>query len=174
MTSVRDGHRSFRALLSALSYPGRWYRSPSASGAKATKLLLQSVWEAGVCLHRTGSSIELPWEATPSAPAGADVILIEGESAGGVLVDAQRGSDIDPGRGATVVWVSGAAPHQTAVRLEGPGVKGSYETTLPIGREDLAMRAQACADYPRGIDIIFVAPDGSLAALPRTTRVVTL
>ena len=174
MTSVKDLHRSFRALLSALAYPGRWYRSPSANAAGAAALLLQSVWEPGVAMHRTGTSVDLPRDVRESSPADADVILIEGERAGGVLVHAQRGSDVYPERGATVVWIPGSAPQQTAVRLEGPGVNGSYETTLPVSRADVDARAQACADYPRGIDIIFVAPDGSFAALPRTTRVTLL
>ncbi|MBV8082112.1 MAG: phosphonate C-P lyase system protein PhnH [Candidatus Eremiobacteraeota bacterium] len=170
MTSVRDRHRCFRALLNALSYPGRWFATPAENGNDAAALLLASVWEPGVALHRTGSDVELPWQPTLAPPSDADVIVIEGQRAADALANAQRGTDLYPERGATVLWIAGAH-EQTAVALEGPGVKGRYETTLPARREDLDTRADACADYPRGIDVVFIAADGSLAALPRTTRV---
>jgi alpha-D-ribose 1-methylphosphonate 5-triphosphate synthase subunit PhnH len=40
-----------------------------------------------------------------------------------------------------------------------------------LGREWIAARAAKNREYPLGVDMIFVDPEGRVAALPRTTGV---
>ena len=82
--------------------------------------------------------------------------------------------ELEPELGATVVRLVQPGGPRVRVALEGPGVDGRLETSLPCSRPELEARDRACAGYPLGIDLVFLEPDGGIQALPRTTRVQTV
>jgi alpha-D-ribose 1-methylphosphonate 5-triphosphate synthase subunit PhnH len=109
------------------------------------------------------------WVDAPHPP-----LVLRTEDATPILASAPVGTELEPELGATIVRVVEDGFPRLAVVLEGPGVDGRHETSIPLTRPELAARDRACANYPLGIDLVFVETDGRVAALPRTTRVRSL
>lgn len=147
----RTAHRAFRALLLATSYPGRRQPGPAPSAKEVLEALREAVWV--------------------DAPQGP---LMMADDAAGQLEEADRGTELEPERGATLVRLVGAGAPRLRAVLEGPGVDGSIRVWLPLTASELAARDRACAAYPLGVDLVFLEADGGIAALPRTTRVTVL
>jgi alpha-D-ribose 1-methylphosphonate 5-triphosphate synthase subunit PhnH len=182
---VLDSQRAFRAVLDALSHPGRVVTVP---GPDAPPPPLGPA-SAGVCL--TLLDFETPvWldalAATAQAreylrfhcgvplvetPADARFALIADPVEMPPLAAFDAGTDERPDRSATVVVQVGALVSWTGRRLSGPGIDGEARLAvdgLPLGFWD-AVRANT-ARFPRGVDLLLCAGH-RLAALPRTTRV---
>ena len=145
----REAHRAFRALLLAHAYPGRAQPGPASRAEDALRMLEEAVWVDA-----------------PRPP-----LVIGTEDATPILAAATRGTELEPELGATVVRVVDGRGLRLRVVLEGPGVNGTCETSIPLTPGELAARDEACASYPLGIDLVFVEADGRVAALPRTARI---
>jgi alpha-D-ribose 1-methylphosphonate 5-triphosphate synthase subunit PhnH len=96
-------------------------------------------------------------------------------AAGGAACEALRdsfaGTLEEPWRGATLILEVSRLSEGGEVLLEGPGI--ASRSALGVeGLETgwLSLRAERCAEYPLGLDLILVDRDGRLAALPRTCR----
>lgn len=113
------------------------------------------------------------WRGNGTNPGDASVLLIYGSSSNGVVLLATRGSEEFPERGATLVYAV-AKGAGTGVRLSGPGIDGELETRLPLGREELRDRDNACSSWPLGVDILIADQSGRLLGIPRTTHVEVL
>lgn len=75
------------------------------------------------------------------------------------------------GKGGGRTCGQSAAAGTCALRLSGPGIKGTAEFAVPeLAKTALDIRDSQCYEYPQGIDMIFVSEDGSLFAVPRLTR----
>ncbi len=145
-----ERHRCFRAVLHALSQPGRPQSSPVAAPATPA-LVLRAIWEPD--------------------QMGESVFVVRGEPEPGALERLPRGHEEEPQLGCTVLLVAAPEGPRTPVWLEGPGLRERERALLPLSASALASRARACADPPAGIDLVLVTPDGSILGLPRTTRV---
>jgi alpha-D-ribose 1-methylphosphonate 5-triphosphate synthase subunit PhnH len=145
-----DVHRCFRAVLTAMSLPGRPQPSPVPRELTAA-LILRSIWEPD--------------------QVGDAVRLVHGDPGPRLLEEVPRGTEAEPQLGGTVVLVADPDGQRTAVRLEGPGLREASPAVLPLSREALESRARACADPPAGVDLVIVTADGSIVGLPRTTRI---
>ncbi|WP_131766109.1 phosphonate C-P lyase system protein PhnH [Protofrankia symbiont of Coriaria ruscifolia] len=145
-------HDAFRATLVALSHPGSVQPVPGAGDVvEAVRLVLDATWEP---------------EALP--------VVITGVPEPGELLDLPVGTEEEPELGATVVVLVDEDAPVTRVRLSGPGVDGDLDTDLPLAAGVLAEREQACAAWPRGIDVVVVGPGPCVVGLPRTTRIALL
>jgi alpha-D-ribose 1-methylphosphonate 5-triphosphate synthase subunit PhnH len=87
---------------------------------------------------------------------------------------ADAGNEADETGAAGATPVDGAGRGDTRrrlwLRLSGPGVPGTRAiivTGLPAGFA--AARRRLVAGFPAGADLLLIAPDGTLAGLPRTT-----
>jgi alpha-D-ribose 1-methylphosphonate 5-triphosphate synthase subunit PhnH len=167
--AVPDLHRAYRAVLVAVSYPGRPV-PVAATAAAALRLVLLSTWDPGTPLALAGAAPELPWEAVLVPAAEAELLVVGGRCSGGALAGLPRGDEDRPEIGATAVYSAGRGA-DLRVRLRGPGIAGHLDTVLPLDPDELAVRDQACADWPRGVDLLAVDDRGRITALPRTTRV---
>jgi len=145
-----DAHRCFRAVLTALSLPGRPQASP-VPPERTAALILDAIWEP--------------------AQVGEAVRLVRGDPGPRLLEDVPRGTEAEPQLGATVVLVADPGGPSTPVWLEGPGLREPAPARLPLSREALESRARACAEPPAGIDLVIVTAGGSIVGLPRTTRI---
>jgi alpha-D-ribose 1-methylphosphonate 5-triphosphate synthase subunit PhnH len=121
-------------------------------------------------MHFTGPALPLRFESRAAAPEAAGVLVVEGPLEPALVIAANRGSEELPEDGATFVCIAGA-PVRTRARLSGPGIDGERTAVLPFAPATLAARAEACARYPLGIDLVAFGRDGRIIALPRTTRV---
>lgn len=148
---VQERHRGFRAVLSALAHPGRWFPVGPAGRDDALAVLVEAIWGA-------------------SQGSDALVVVPPGELTPTVLAAVPRGSEERPEDGATVVCRTDAAV-TTTVRLSGPGVDGQLVTRLPVAPEALLARSTACRDWPLGIDLVLIDEAGRVAGLPRSTVV---
>jgi len=146
----QDAHRCFRAVLTALSRPGRPQPSPVPPD-RTPALILASIWEP--------------------AQVGEAVRLVRGDPGPRLLEEVPRGTEAEPQLGGTLVLVADPDGPRTPVRLEGPGLREAAPAVLPLSRAALESRARACAEPPAGVDLVIVTADGSIVGLPRTTRV---
>lgn len=185
---IRD-QRNFRVLLQAMSRPGRLFRlealeplGPHAAIlAVAGCLLDHEVGFSTVGRDSNGSLAEAVAAATGARRAGlpeADIVFVTGTDGQGAAGAARRGSIDYPDAGATLIYSLDAPaardPGHFRIRLSGPGI-AEADGIAPAMREIPAAELQALqtanADYPLGVDALFVRPNGELMALPRSTRI---
>lgn len=180
-----DAQRVFRAVLAALSRPGTVHAMPQRPlrtvPAAMLPILALADLETGVCvLAPQNFESQNDWptlvRTATSAPA---VPLVQARLVAALdglrteqLLSVHRGSAQAPEEGALVsVAVPGVRPPGRAVRLSGPGVDGCLEVGPVLAPGLVAARAEVVADFPSGVDLLFVAPDGRLMAIPRSTRI---
>jgi alpha-D-ribose 1-methylphosphonate 5-triphosphate synthase subunit PhnH len=164
-------HRAYRAVLVAVSYPGRAVPVAPTTEA-ALGLVLLSTWEPGSRVALAGSPPPpLPWETEPVPAACAELLVVGGTSSGGALGCVHRGDEDRPEAGGTAVYAVSEGRAVQRVRLRGPGVPGTLDTDLLLDAAELTDRDAACAAWPMGVDLLVVDPEGRVTALPRTTRV---
>ena len=182
--SVHDSQRVFRALLDAMSRPGRVVTPPvppeipaalhPATAAVCLALLdfETPLWLAGPDIAETRAWLAFhagcPFAATPDQAAFA---LVTAVNALPPLDGFALGSDEMPERSTTLILQVDGLEAGRGKRLSGPGIDGTALLAVE-GPTDAfwVERAAACGLFPRGLDVIFI--DGTaLAALPRTTQV---
>ncbi|WP_431269445.1 phosphonate C-P lyase system protein PhnH [Dankookia sp. P2] len=175
---VLDAQACFRAVLDAMSRPGRVHRLPGLPelpaplGRAAAAVLLTladadtPVWlDAGVA---AGAWLRFHAGAPIVAtPAEAAFLLASGPPP--ALRDLAQGTEEEPHRSATLIIQVAGLEEGAGWRLTGPGIERAHHlraTGLPEGftAEWQANRAR----FPCGVDLILCAGD-RLAALPRTT-----
>ena len=182
--SVHDSQRVFRALLDAMSRPGRVVTPPvppeipaalhPATAAVCLALLdfETPLWLAGPDIAETRAWLAFhagcPFAATPDQAAFA---LVTAVNALPPLDGFALGSDEMPERSTTLILQVDGLEAGRGKRLSGPGIDGTALLAVE-GPTDAfwVERAAVCGLFPRGLDVIFI--DGTaLAALPRTTQV---
>jgi alpha-D-ribose 1-methylphosphonate 5-triphosphate synthase subunit PhnH len=175
--SAADAQKSFRAILNALSRPGRivflppFNQPPPPLSAAAAAILLT--------LTDPGVSVSLPdhpglrdWLAFHTgarlAPATtADfVVALDCPS----LPAMQTGTDDEPESGATLILETPRLESGPTCRLTGPGIQDEISVQLPLSEAALAQRRALHKLNPRGIDILFCAGN-RLLGLPRSTEI---
>jgi alpha-D-ribose 1-methylphosphonate 5-triphosphate synthase subunit PhnH len=92
---------------------------------------------------------------------------------GGELAQVRTGSAAAPEEGALVTLaVDHVSPKAPTHVLAGPGISGRTELRIAGLPDDfIRTRRQLTQAFPAGADFLLVAPDGTLAGLPRTTRI---
>ncbi len=182
---VRDAQAVFRAVLDAMTRPGRIVDVP---GPFTVPSPLDPA-SAAVCLALVDLDTPLWLDATcaraevveylrfhcgaplVTAPEAARFAVVADASSLGTLARFDAGTDECPERSATVIVQVDALAAGRGRRLTGPGIDG--ETRLDVrgvpARFWTALRENH-AGFPRGVDVILSAGT-TLAALPRRTRV---
>lgn len=177
---VLEAQRCFRALLDAMSRPGRVQRlalsgtPPAPLGPAAAAVLLTladaetPVWldagpaaEAWIRFHAG-----CPVVAEPGAAA---FVIACGPAPALAALDA--GTEEEPHRSATLVVQVAALEEGTGWRLSGPGIERAHRLAVQGLPEGFPAQWQANRRrFPRGVDVILCAGD-RLAALPRTVAI---
>jgi alpha-D-ribose 1-methylphosphonate 5-triphosphate synthase subunit PhnH len=187
---VLDAQRCFRAVLEAMSRPGRVARAapeglvppaPLAPAAAAVLLTLADadtpVWldpadaagAAGAWLrfHAGCPIVAAPGEAT-------FVLAARGPAPCPAIAALDAGTEEDPHASATLVLQVEALEEgggAAAWRLSGPGIESEHRLRVFGAPLDfLAQWAANRARFPRGVDVVLCAAD-RLAALPRGVRI---
>lgn len=174
----------FRAIMEGLARPGTV--QPIASDATPPAPLTSELGAVALtlCDHDTPVWLDPMLAASEAVRAwlafhcGAPITGNAGEAQFALVTDASllpelssfgQGTDEYPDRSTTVVLAAGEATR--AVTLKGPGIKDQLSTSLPLpGGDFIAQWAENRERFPRGIDLLLVR-DGTLVALPRTTRI---
>ncbi len=185
---TRDAQRAFRAILDALAHPARPYpvygpaEPPDALGrglaAVALTLLDEDcpVWLGGA-LGRDAETVAWLAFHTGAGRAGdpaAASFVIAGPDALPPLASLALGTDEAPHLSATVVLDVRASasrePGPARFTARGPGIDGTATLAAPWAADGFIDAWERNAElFPRGVDLLLVDA-GSVAALPRTTR----
>ncbi|WP_019122110.1 phosphonate C-P lyase system protein PhnH [Brevibacillus massiliensis] len=87
------------------------------------------------------------------------------------LQKAKIGELIDPHQSATVIVETEAVSGDKALRLTGPGIRGESFVQVKASADWIQIREEKNAEYPLGIDLIFIDESHRLLCLPRTTQI---
>lgn len=176
-----DSHqaqRCFRAILDAMSHPGRIQTldltlEPPAplSPAAAACLLTLTDGMTSVALP----DLAAPWltfhtGARIAGPASADFTVTQQLPC---LTDLPAGTDETPEDGATLIIDLPTLDTGAAVRLTGPGLESTLTTVLPFDTAFIAQWRLQSERAPRGVDLVLCAGH-RLLALPRSVAIEAL
>jgi alpha-D-ribose 1-methylphosphonate 5-triphosphate synthase subunit PhnH len=177
-TDPHAAQRCFRAILDAMSHPGRIVTldialdpPESLSPAAAACLLTLTDGMTRVAVPDSAA----PWlifhtGARMAAPADADFTVAHHVPS---LADLPAGTDEAPEDGATLIIDLPALEAGHPVRLAGPGLEGALSTTLPLDPIFIAQWRLQSERAPRGVDLILCAGH-RLLALPRSITIEAL
>ena len=179
---VHDAQQAFRAVLDALSRPGRCFAIGQPIGGL-------DIGPAMACLllALTDDDTAVWWQQTDQAAAdwlrfhtGASLCASSGKAAFAVLVSAATlpplatfapGSLASPERSTTLLIEVPSLDAGPAVEWRGPGIRDMQTVRLAGPPENFWTQWQANhASFPQGVDIVFTCA-GAALGLPRTTRV---
>ena len=187
--SNRRNQKNFRSLLTAMSRPGRVFRleavgavSPLAAAMAVGQCLLDP--EVSLCVTGNGGSLALQaalvggTQARVESLETADFIFVCGVQSQGNVRLAKRGRLESPEEGATLVYCMDSQPacasDRFRIRLTGPGIAeqaGIAPEMRGVLVDEFKELMEVNADYPLGVDAVFLRPNGELMALPRSTRI---
>jgi alpha-D-ribose 1-methylphosphonate 5-triphosphate synthase subunit PhnH len=177
---VLDAQAAFRAVLEAMSRPGRVVVAgtalrPPAPLCPATAAVLLALADADTPLWSDAGADADVWLrfhcGTPivASPGASGFALA---TAAPPALDAlEAGTEEQPQRGATLVLQVAALDAGRGWRLTGPGIEHEHRLMVS-GAPDGFLTAWAAnrARFPRGVDVVLCAGD-RIAALPRTVAI---
>ncbi|MFH5923049.1 phosphonate C-P lyase system protein PhnH [Roseomonas xinghualingensis] len=177
---VLDAQSAFRAVLEAMSRPGRVQRlqrppSPPAPLCPAAGAVLLALVDAGTPLFLDAGADALEWvRFHAGCPVVGDAAEADFVLAAGVpprLAALRAGTDEDPQASATLILQVEALEEGAGWRLTGPGIEHEHRLRVVGAPEGfVAEWAANAARFPRGVDVILCAGD-AVAALPRSITI---
>jgi alpha-D-ribose 1-methylphosphonate 5-triphosphate synthase subunit PhnH len=177
---VLDAQAAFRAVLEAMSRPGRVVAAgsalrPPAPLMPAAAAVLLALADADTPLWSDAGEEAQAWLrfhcGAPFVAAAPEAAFALASGAPPALEALAAGSDEKPQHGATLVLQVAALDPGSGWRLTGPGI--AHEHRLSVGGAPAGFVAAWAANrarFPRGVDVVLCAGD-RLAALPRTVAI---
>ncbi|MGV9386371.1 phosphonate C-P lyase system protein PhnH [Nonomuraea sp. NPDC003707] len=177
----------FRALLNVLSRPGVLDAVGTGDGPPALGVAagLADVEVPTAVLTTPGEeywarALHLATSAPAVPPHEARMVVALRPPTSAEIAALTRGDALHPELGtrlvAVVAGLGESVPGQdgpeVVLTLSGPGVPGTRRLRVTgLARDVFEALAAANAGFPAGIDTFFVAQDGTVAGLPRSTRI---
>ena len=174
-----EAQRTFRAVLDALARPGVARPLPAGPLDRVPAALLPVLALADlgspVCVLGDDGAWRDTVATATSAPAvplaKARLVAALRPVTPDELRTVPRGTADAPEDGALVTLpVSSVDRDGVPLRLTGPGVDGC-SVISPGGLPPGWLAARAAGEFPAGIDLLLVGPDGRVVGLPRSTRI---
>ncbi|WOB08599.1 phosphonate C-P lyase system protein PhnH [Piscinibacter gummiphilus] len=181
--ATHDAQAVFRAVLDALSRPGRLQTLAASDGLQApaplsrglTALLL-TLLDAETSLHLDGPlASDAAWLYarfhTGVQPAAREVAdFVAARAADASLEGLRLGTDEAPQHGATLIVDAPTLAGQSLV-LSGPGIEHTQRIGLcGLSAEFWQQRIAQEKHFPRGVDLLIVC-GSQLIAVPRSTHI---
>jgi alpha-D-ribose 1-methylphosphonate 5-triphosphate synthase subunit PhnH len=179
---VADSQTAFRALLEAISRPGKIVTLPVPDGvpdglSPAQASIALALLDADTPVHLApGCAPARGWIAfhtgAPAAdtPGGARFAFVAAGDEAPAPAAIDLGTDAYPDRSTTLVLEAPGLSDDGRYALSGPGIASVTRAHLPLSDSFLAAREALVELFPRGLDLLLT--DGTrVLALPRTTRV---
>jgi alpha-D-ribose 1-methylphosphonate 5-triphosphate synthase subunit PhnH len=174
-----QAQKCFRAILQAMSFPGRpvnlgvALEAPAGlSQAAAAVLLTLADPSVGVHLQDPSAADWLVFHAGARL-AGAETADFVVAATRPHLADLATGSDDEPENGATLLLEVATLETGPRLRLTGPGIETELVAALPLDAEFVAEWQTMSAQAPCGVDVLLCAGDRILA-LPRSLKLETV
>ncbi|MCR8630287.1 phosphonate C-P lyase system protein PhnH [Paenibacillus radicis (ex Xue et al. 2023)] len=187
---VHDIQTAYRKLLDSMSRPG-WITdlSEEANNLDTDTICLPASLLLALMLLDTEVSFKVVSEreaqvthlfnqltyAKTAETDQADYIFVLSDSAPGdlahALETAKIGDLIDPHHSATLIVETDGISSDAEFKLTGPGIKDAALVQVKTKDDWMEIRAERNAEYPLGLDLIFIDAGHRLLCLPRTTQV---
>ena len=177
----------FRVLVEAMSHPGQVYRLPACRVTDPWRSALLAVaytlLDHEVTFAFIGKNITLAQEVYAATKAqqvaieDAHYVIVEGNRSLGQITNANCGSSTYPDQGATIIYVLSKNNGDTSsplsdVILSGPGIKEPLPPQLTgLCIEELDDIRLLNAEYPLGVDCIFLNTECQVMCIPRSTEI---
>jgi alpha-D-ribose 1-methylphosphonate 5-triphosphate synthase subunit PhnH len=180
-----DSNAVFRALLDAMSRPGRIYdlpvnvSAPDGLNAATTATLLAmadmdtTVWlSASSATKAAGDHLKFHCGCPISTDVKqADFAVARISDDLSFVTDLAVGNAEYPDQSATLILMVEEIADSPSMTLSGPGIKDTHSLAIKDLPESFhRWRADNHQLFPCGVDVIFANPT-RIAALPRTTRI---
>ena len=177
---VLDAQASFRAILEAMSRPGRIQRipariTPPAPLCPAATAALLSLADADTPLWLDAGDAAAEWlRFHCGAPITQDIgaaRFVLACNAAPSLAALDIGTDEDPQLGATLILQVANLSADEGWRLIGPGIQHEHRLRVSGAPANFVTAwAANHALFPRGVDVLLCTGD-SIAALPRSVMI---
>lgn len=184
---VFDGQKVFRATMDALANPGRVQPLGVLAAPPAPLTAELAALALTLCDHDSPVWLDAALAGAPAvadwlrfhtgAPITADkrqamFALVSNVAALPELAAFALGTDEYPDRSTTLIVAVDSLEDGGALEFRGPGIKEvATVAPHPLPADFTAQWDENRQQFPRGVDVILVAP-GVVAGLPRTTRIV--
>ncbi|MFI0356144.1 phosphonate C-P lyase system protein PhnH [Actinomadura sp. 9N407] len=179
--SPSQARRDFRSLLDVLARPGLTARLVPSPDVPAATVPAACLADVEVPLAVIGGedwarALALATGAPAADPENARMVLALRPLTPAEIAALPRGDALHPELGCRLVQaVDGLSEGPDAggvvLTLNGPGVPGERRLTVKgMPAESFHALAEANAAFPAGTDTFLVAPDGTVAGLPRSVR----
>lgn len=172
--SPQQSQRSYRVLLAALAEPGTVHRLSGPDPILAGPLTLADYTAPLAALtadaQPTVEEVARVTGSTVTPPERARLALALSEPSPAQLARLHVGTPLAPHTATLLFQRVPDLDTGTALRLSGPGVPGNRTMTVPVGHGFVDKRNELCR-YPLGFDVFFVADDGRVAGVPRSSRI---
>jgi len=180
--------RAFRRLLQAMSRPGRVYVLPHDAGKGPwgpMLTLMESLLDHEVSFAVIGDSgpenlqsiIAGRTRCRAAAPHEADFLIVAGGDSGGETLRAKRGTLQYPDTSATVVYrvksLLSVEEGEVGASLKGPGIREEIRLgeIRGLAPRELGYLREANAEFPLGVDAVFIDDAGRILCIPRSTDI---
>ncbi|TIV60422.1 phosphonate C-P lyase system protein PhnH [Mesorhizobium sp.] len=183
---VFNAQAVFRAIMDAMARPGTVQHLPQLARPPAPLSATAGAVALSLCDNDTPIWLDAPLQAEASVkawlgfhtgaplantPADAHFALITNPREMAALDGFAQGTQEYPDRSTTLILLVDDLASGPSLLLEGPGIEKTSMIAPPgMPRHFVEQWKQNNQRFPRGVDIILAAP-GSLACLPRTTRI---
>ena len=182
--AVHQDHATFRVVLQAMSHPGTSCQLPTqipkAGEHEPLIQLLSCLMDNEVSFSIVGENhcslateLSLRTGSTEADISGSNFVIVTNGKTSGQLPLIKRGTLEYPDTGATVIYlVDEVAERAGAADLTGPGVNGTISPRLTgLEASELKGLREINAEYPLGVDAIFLDKNGRIVCIPRSTRI---
>lgn len=183
---VHDGQKVFRELLNAMANPGT---------IKSIALQTAKFHETYAPLTALGCTLldneeKMYVEKNPKlsselhdltlCKAGeleeADYIFLSSQMNYGsleeIMKNVKKGTYADPQDSATLVILCDEIEGNAGMIIKGPGVNGKMTVNVQqYVKSIVSIRQGLQIEYPLGIDLVFVTPDGKMMCIPRLCKI---
>ena len=183
---VFDCQQVFKTLMNALARPGtivsREKNVEKLEGENAALLaaglaLLDNWRRFCVCGDpQLEKELRELTYGVPDVLSEADYLFLTKEQTAGlscreILEEAKAGTLAEPHKSATLFLMLDALTGGEPCTLSGPGINGNIQISLPQeGRRWIEARQQIGYEFPCGIELYFLTPQGELMGVPRKIK----
>ena len=182
--AIHRDHATFRVVLQAMSHPGAPFQLPAQeprAGEYAPLIqLLSCLMDNEVSFAIVGddcSPLAMALVQHTGSPRAdiceSDFVIAIGGTTSGQMSRIKRGTLEYPDGGATLVYlVDGIMGEGGTVELSGPGVNGTVRPLFTgLSAAELGGLREINAEYPLGVDAVFLDTNGRIACIPRSSRI---
>jgi alpha-D-ribose 1-methylphosphonate 5-triphosphate synthase subunit PhnH len=182
--AIYQDHATFRVVLHTMSHPGTPCQLPVKEpmvGEYATLIqLLSCLMDNEVSFSIIGDDsgtlapvLSLHTGSTQVDISESDFVIAARGTTAGLLSRIKRGTLEYPDGGATVVYlVDEISGEGGTIELSGPGVNGTVRPLFTgLSAAELGGLRETNAEYPLGVDALFLDANGKIACIPRSSRI---